>query len=465
MAESGETLSDRELAVLECLVDGSTNREIAQSLHISPNTVKVHLRNIFTKLDVNSRTEATAVALQKGLLSLPGLETTDEETDESSQPAKPDPITSGFLYRQLPVTTYQSTQPIAATERSHRWRTLSLALGGLLILVLLALVAIQFFSGDILSRGGQTPIEEQIGDTRWYKSANLPRPTTNMALATVGLNLYQIGGEVSAGVVNLVNIYETDSGQWRSGATKPTAVADASAAVLFGEIFVIGGRLADGQPTAIVEAYSPTNNAWRQVPPLPKPTSGLLALSNGNTIYLFGGWDGTSYLTDSYRYDLNSDTWESLPSMPTQRAYATGGLLAGSFYVVGGQNAGGELAVCEYFDPAEESWTECPKMNHPRSGAGAAALVSEGSNQLYVIGGGIESETVESEVYDSTMRIWRPVDMPMLEGQSWHNLAVSNIETRIFAFGGMQGDAIIEQSYVFSPFIHQTFLPAVGAEE
>jgi DNA-binding CsgD family transcriptional regulator len=278
MAESGETLSDRELAVLECLVDGSTNREIAQSLHISPNTVKVHLRNIFTKLDVNSRTEATAVALQKGLLSLPGLETTDEETDESGQPAKPDPITSGVLYRQLPVTTYQSTQPIAATERSHRWRTLSLALGGLLILVLLALVAIQFFSGDILGRGGQTPIEEQIGDTRWYKSANLPRPTTNMALATVGLNLYQIGGEVSAGVVNLVNIYETDSGQWRSGATKPTAVADASAAVLFGEIFVIGGRLADGQPTAIVEAYSPTNNAWRQVPPWPKPTGATAPL-------------------------------------------------------------------------------------------------------------------------------------------------------------------------------------------
>lgn len=465
MAESGETLSDRELAVLECLVDGSTNREIAQSLHISPNTVKVHLRNIFTKLDVSSRTEATAVALQKGLLSLPGLEATDEERNEPGQPAEPDTITSGVLYRQLPITNHQSTQPVAATERSPRWRTLSLALGGLLILILLALVAVQFFGGNILGGGSQEPIEEQIGETRWYRTANMPRPTTNMALATVGLNLYQIGGEVSAGVVNLVNIYETDSGRWRSGAAKPTAAADAAAAVLFGEIFVIGGRLADGQPTAIVEAYSPTNNAWRQIPPLPTPTSGLLALSNGSTIFLFGGWDGTSYLSDSYFYDLNIDAWSPLPPMPTGRAFATGGLLAGNFYVVGGQNESGELDVCEYFDPESETWSECPDMIHPRSGAGAAVLVAEGNNQLYVLGGGVESQTIDSEFYDSTMGVWRPVEMPMLASESWYNLAVSNIETRIFAFGGRQGDDIIEQGYVFSPFIHQTFLPAVGAEE
>lgn len=460
MAEPGETLSDRELAVLECLVDGSTNREIAQSLHISHNTVKVHLRNIFTKLDVSSRTEATAVALQKGLLSLPGLETTDEDADPN------DAVAEGTAESNSTTSTPANTVPPAAQlERSHRWRNLSLALGGLLIIILLILLALQFLGGDTLDRSSQPPEEIQIGDTRWYTSTSLPRPTTNMALATVGLNLYEIGGEVSAGVVNLVNIYETDSGRWRSGAAKPTAVADTTSAVLFGEIFVIGGRLSDGQPTAIVEAYSPTNNAWRQIPPLPKPTSGALALSNGNTIFVFGGWDGTSYLSDSYIYDLNSDSWAPLPPMPTERAFATGGLLAGSFYVVGGQNEAGELAVCEYFNPIEESWSECPEMNHPRAGAGAAVLVAEGNNQLYVIGGGIDSVTLDSEFYDSTLGIWRPIDMPMLETQSWHNLAVSNIETRIFAFGGRQGDEIIKQGYVFSPFIHQTFLPAVGAEE
>src|SRR5688572_25566844 len=74
MAELGETLSERELDVLKCVVRGRSNQEIALDLSISPNTVKVHLRNIFTKLGVASRTEATTVGLQQGLLSVPGVD-------------------------------------------------------------------------------------------------------------------------------------------------------------------------------------------------------------------------------------------------------------------------------------------------------------------------------------------------------------------------------------------------------
>ena len=49
MAELGELLSDRELEVLQCVIDGAGNKEIAATLIISENTVKVHLRNIYTK--------------------------------------------------------------------------------------------------------------------------------------------------------------------------------------------------------------------------------------------------------------------------------------------------------------------------------------------------------------------------------------------------------------------------------
>jgi DNA-binding CsgD family transcriptional regulator/N-acetylneuraminic acid mutarotase len=465
MAEIGEPLSDRELAVLESLVDGSTNREIAQNLHISHNTVKVHLRNIFTKLDVSSRTEATAVALQMGLLSLPGLESTAETEEE--QTAEPS-IQEGTEVPEVQTEPAAHTVSPAVfgprTEPSHRWRNISLGLGGLLLVALLVFVALQFLGNDDseANNGEAIQFEVPIGDTRWFNAPPSPRPISNMALAAVGLNLYQIGGEVEAGVVNLVDIYETDTGRWMSGASKPTAVADVTAAVLFGEIYVPGGRLADGQPTSVVEAYSPANNAWRPVAPLPTPVSGGLAISDGSQLYFFGGWDGTDYQNDVLIYNSSTNVWTSTTPMSVGRSLATGGILAGEIFVVGGQNSQGELADCESFEPVGAVWTPCPDMNSPRAGAGSAVL---SNNLLYIIGGGLETPTLQSDVYDSAFMTWRTVEMPTLTADSWTNLAVAHIETRIFIFGGRQGDSILDGGYVFSPFVHQTFLPAVGADE
>ncbi len=62
------SLSPRELEVLQLLVAGSTDREIAETLFISPRTAQGHVSNIFNKLGVNSRTAAVATALQSDLL-------------------------------------------------------------------------------------------------------------------------------------------------------------------------------------------------------------------------------------------------------------------------------------------------------------------------------------------------------------------------------------------------------------
>lgn len=64
---SGWKLAERELEVLQLLAAGQRNRAIAAKLHISENTVKFHLRNIYRKVGASSRTEAIAMAHSSGL--------------------------------------------------------------------------------------------------------------------------------------------------------------------------------------------------------------------------------------------------------------------------------------------------------------------------------------------------------------------------------------------------------------
>lgn len=67
---AGQPLTEREQTVLSLLASGKSNREMAAMLYISETTVKSHLRNIFTKLNVISRTEAIATSLRRGLIQL-----------------------------------------------------------------------------------------------------------------------------------------------------------------------------------------------------------------------------------------------------------------------------------------------------------------------------------------------------------------------------------------------------------
>lgn len=63
-------LSPREVEVLRRVAGGSSNKEIGRHLHISEATVKSHLLNIFSKLEVNDRTQAVTVAMQKGIVKM-----------------------------------------------------------------------------------------------------------------------------------------------------------------------------------------------------------------------------------------------------------------------------------------------------------------------------------------------------------------------------------------------------------
>jgi len=67
-ADEEANLSPREDEVLRLVAQGATNKEIAESLYISENTVKTHLRNIMDKLHLANRSQAAAYAVKRGLV-------------------------------------------------------------------------------------------------------------------------------------------------------------------------------------------------------------------------------------------------------------------------------------------------------------------------------------------------------------------------------------------------------------
>jgi ATP/maltotriose-dependent transcriptional regulator MalT len=64
-----EPLTDRELRFLGCLADGVSNKELARSLCVSENTVKFHLKNVYSKFAVRTRLQAIRAAYELGVLT------------------------------------------------------------------------------------------------------------------------------------------------------------------------------------------------------------------------------------------------------------------------------------------------------------------------------------------------------------------------------------------------------------
>jgi DNA-binding NarL/FixJ family response regulator len=69
LSERSPTLTQREREVLRLLADGLSNEEIGKQLHISPETVRTHVRKAMSKLEAETRTQAVATALRQSIIS------------------------------------------------------------------------------------------------------------------------------------------------------------------------------------------------------------------------------------------------------------------------------------------------------------------------------------------------------------------------------------------------------------
>src|SRR5512135_2096017 len=126
-------LSERELEILKLLATGLSNKEIASQLFLSVNTVKVHLRNIFAKLGVQSRTEATLIAIQRGYVNVPS-------TAVSGAPATTEEIAAKAAVESAPIVV--PSAPAIEIEPALPVKRRLALIGLALLAIALAVIAV-----------------------------------------------------------------------------------------------------------------------------------------------------------------------------------------------------------------------------------------------------------------------------------------------------------------------------------
>ena len=261
MAEPGEPLTERELDIVRLLGTGAGNKQIAAQLYLSPNTVKVHLRNIFTKLEAKSRTEVTMIAVRNGWISTAGEPSVSTEagaqlapetsaspgsegaaeapaSDDTSgaadalhsdgvaadavgadAPAQPASATASAMAARV-VAVAPNPQPL---PRLAVWRRAAMAVAGVIAIVgiLLSLPAPQSAAApgsdgtDIVedtNPGGELLLPGEA--TRWYLRDALPAPRTRSAAAVANGRVYLIGGETAQTATGDVLVFDPASNAW-----------------------------------------------------------------------------------------------------------------------------------------------------------------------------------------------------------------------------------------------------------
>jgi DNA-binding CsgD family transcriptional regulator len=433
-------LSERELEILGLLARGASNKEIAGQLVISTNTVKVHLRNIYAKLGVNSRTEAAMFAYRNNLVSVEGIAINEDKGQQRYQLKS--------LFNNLGMENFRG--------RSTSWY-LTIGLVGILLLSIVGMLIIVSIVGN--GNGLGSSMDDDSERQRWQVLSDLPTARTGLAVATFENQIYAIGGETKKEISDFVERFDPLTNTWERLADKPLPVTDIQAVTIGGMIYIPGGRMDSGAATNILEVFDPRSEAWHTLAPIPTPLSAYAAVAFEGQMIIFGGWDGEKYSHSVFSYDPQSDMWMEGTAMQTARGFVQAEVAGGVIFVLGGLNETGALDLNEAYFPQREnteeySWESRTPMPELRYAFGLTSV----ADILHVIGGLGETESLSPLKYFPQEDTWGTF-LPPKQG-SWSHMGVASIEGFLYVLGGQWGDKIVGENLSYRA-IYTITLPLV----
>ena len=462
------------MEVARLLATGATNAEIARELVISPHTVKVHLRNIFDKLQVNSRTEASIVLVQRNWLTLPGMDVAAETGGETTTAKEATAAPTLATMVLTPSHPTPEPEPLADLPmQPARWQVYYLI--GAIVITLAALVTPylplwQRASSDLLSDSGRTVLGQPLPrlQSRWEPRVPLSTARSRLRVVNVVNRLYAIGGETADGsTVANVDTYDLQVNEWRAAPPLPEALSNLAAVTFKEQIYVAGGTSKSGQETTASSpaiavsdhfyVFDPTNGKWATAGQLPNPLAGAELVADENALYLLGGWDGRDMHDEIWRLTPTAEQttpgWTLVGRLRTPIAFFGAALVNGEIFIVGGHDGQHDLNTAEAYVLSSGEWRELPPLSSPRSGL---RLVYDGL-ALFAIGGGGPYEIDTHERFDLVNNLWSNFPSPLMG--EWRNLGAVVQDGRLHLIGGWSGDYLDIHLQYQSNF--RTLLPVI----
>lgn len=465
--ETTSQLSDRELEVLEKIATGSTNKQIAQELVLSVHTVKVHVRNIHSKLGVSSRTEAAMLALQEGLITIPGINDTEstvkEESDEdedddaeadvenATEPTSPNADSAAGAFQSdgklaRPLPSEHADRDVGAPGR--QLRPSAAAPPETTETVEPAVSQPQ--------PAAATPPPEPIAPQPTTYLQTKPQPASlswwqqlylaGAVLVALGVAIGPVLPAASEPEIYLppakssLNFFPTPvpttvpplPANWFPRAPLRSERAALALVAYQDQLFAIGGIGSDNQATPLIESYTPTTDQWAVLATKPTATANIMAAILDDKVYVPGGCDNEGQAVDQLQiYDPADNSWQEGASLPEPRcAY---GLVAfqDQLYLFGGWDGQDFRGTVFIFSPKTNEWHLLDQPMPEIKGYMGTAILN---NQIYVVGGSNDQQEFNStHIFDPASGEWTakaPLHYPRV------GLGLVTAANRLYAIGG-----------------------------
>lgn len=423
-------LTSRETEILALIAEGKTNKEIAADLFISVNTVKVHVSNVFQKIGVSSRTEATLYAIEQGLVS----------------PAMPE--------SQI-ANTNSETEIQTLSEKKNKLIFPFLGILGILLVTVIVLVINR---NDSHTEPDSSLMVNFSAEGRWLDYEDLTTPRSNLTAVAYESDIYIIGGSLEEGVSGDVEVYSPLNNRWTTLESKPTPVTSVTAILVGERIYVPGGRNGDNKVTDKLEVFDPRRNTWEEKASLPFGLSDYGLSAFGGDLYVFGGWNGSSPSDITLKYDPSLDKWSEASALP-EPLMSVEAIQSGNRIVLTGKTGSPDnlTKVMFYFPvrdiPGENPWQEGADL----PSKGSVTCLFDLLGELYAV---VNSEVgTDFLLFDNQTASWNSIGQN--DSLVIRNSSCAVLGGELFLLGGTNADGTVSGQMLGYKMIYSISLPGI----